>query len=183
MKTPAEDRIIEATLGLIAERGLGGVSMTAVAEAAGVSRQTVYNHHPNVDNIVTAAIEVHEKQARTQLEQLLATAPGAPAKLDLLIRHGLAIAAHGHAFGPTNAGLSAASQVHLQRYREAHVGLIADVLVAGITEDSFRADLQPQIAARLIHRMLVRDVLSQPQDDLAESADAAVTLIMRGVTA
>jgi AcrR family transcriptional regulator len=157
--------------------------MTAIADAAGVSRQTVYNHHPNVESIVTAAIETHEEQARVQLEQLLTTAPNAPAKLDLLIRHGLAIAAHGHVSGPTNAGLSAASQAHLQRHREAHVGLVADVLVAGIQEGSFRADLQPQTAARLIHQMLVGGVLPQPQDDLAASADAAIALIRRGIAA
>jgi hypothetical protein len=61
--------------------------------------------------------------------------------------------------------------------------LIADVLAAGIQEGSFRADLQPQIAARLIHQMLVGGVLPQPQDDLAASADAAIALIRRGIVA
>jgi AcrR family transcriptional regulator len=46
--TSADDRIIDAALSLIGERGLGEVTMVEVARRAGVARQTLYNHYPDV---------------------------------------------------------------------------------------------------------------------------------------
>ncbi|HEU4894721.1 MAG TPA: helix-turn-helix domain-containing protein, partial [Acidimicrobiia bacterium] len=44
--------IQEAAVRLISERGMPNVAMSAVAEEAGVSRQTVYNHYPDLESIV-----------------------------------------------------------------------------------------------------------------------------------
>ena len=49
---PPVDRITAAALTLVAERGMSGVTMSAVAAEAGVARQTVYNHFSDVDAII-----------------------------------------------------------------------------------------------------------------------------------
>lgn len=48
--------IIEATLDIIRDEGFAAVSISAVAQAAGVSRQTVYSNFDSHDNLVSSAI-------------------------------------------------------------------------------------------------------------------------------
>ena len=43
-----------ATFELVAEEGLGSVTMTAIADRADVARQTLYNHFNDVEQIVIA---------------------------------------------------------------------------------------------------------------------------------
>jgi AcrR family transcriptional regulator len=50
----ARRRIIDATIALVEERGMTEVSMTAIADRAKLSRQTVYNNFPNVEAAVCA---------------------------------------------------------------------------------------------------------------------------------
>ena len=47
-------RIIDAAMSLVEERGMAEVSMTAIAERAELSRQTIYNNFANVEAAVCA---------------------------------------------------------------------------------------------------------------------------------
>ncbi len=49
-------KILDATLGVITDRGFGGVTIAAVAETAGVSRQTVYSIFSSREELVSQAI-------------------------------------------------------------------------------------------------------------------------------
>ena len=82
---------------LIAEQGMSNVTISAVAERAGVSRQTVYNHFTDIDSIILAVHERHDVMAQTGT--LLRTAATAPEKIELLIRH--TIGAYGLASRPS----------------------------------------------------------------------------------
>ncbi|VAW04197.1 hypothetical protein MNBD_ACTINO02-1452, partial [hydrothermal vent metagenome] len=68
------DRIIHATLALIGEHGFGGVTMSLVAEVAGVARQTLYNHYGDIDSIVAAAIDQHNRESLDLLNAALQVA-------------------------------------------------------------------------------------------------------------
>ena len=68
---PAEERIAEAALRLISQRGLAGVTMSAVARQAVVGRQTLYNYYPDVESIVTSIIARHEELGAAQVSRLL----------------------------------------------------------------------------------------------------------------
>jgi AcrR family transcriptional regulator len=82
-RLPAEQRreqLLDAALGVILEQGYEGVSMEAVARAAGVTRPVVYDHFPNLAHLLQALITREEQRS---LEQLQAVVPGEGASQDL----------------------------------------------------------------------------------------------------
>ncbi|MGX7825439.1 TetR/AcrR family transcriptional regulator [Actinokineospora sp. 24-640] len=71
------EAILDATGGLVVERGLRGVTMSLIAERAGIGRATLYKYFPDVDSILRAW---HERQVTAHLAQLTALReqPGTP---------------------------------------------------------------------------------------------------------
>jgi AcrR family transcriptional regulator len=63
------DAILDATARLVAEGGLTSVTMSAIAEASGIGRATLYKYFPDVEAILTAW---HERQVSVHLAQLIA---------------------------------------------------------------------------------------------------------------
>jgi AcrR family transcriptional regulator len=51
-------KIVEAALQLMAERGMEAASMDAIAERAGVSKMTIYNHWPDKEALLLEAMAV-----------------------------------------------------------------------------------------------------------------------------
>jgi AcrR family transcriptional regulator len=49
-----QDLILDAVIGLLGERGIAGLTMSALAERAGVSRATVYHYFADVDQVLAA---------------------------------------------------------------------------------------------------------------------------------
>jgi AcrR family transcriptional regulator len=81
-RMPPEQRreqLIDAALGVILEHGYGGVSIEAIARAAGVTRPVVYDHFPNLPRLLRALVE---REERYSLEQLAAVVPAIPADAD-----------------------------------------------------------------------------------------------------
>ncbi len=52
----SRSKILDATLDLIAAEGFGGVNIAAVAQAAGVTRQTVYSNFGSREDLVSQAV-------------------------------------------------------------------------------------------------------------------------------
>jgi AcrR family transcriptional regulator len=63
------ERIVEATLKLALERDFEGITLIAIAEAAGVSHQTVLNHFESKENVLAAAAELLSRQTRSAREK------------------------------------------------------------------------------------------------------------------
>ena len=63
------DAILETTVALVAEHGLRSVTMSQIAEQAGIGRATLYKYFPDVDAILVAW---HQQQIAGHLEQLVA---------------------------------------------------------------------------------------------------------------
>ncbi len=94
--TSAKERIIEATLTLVTEQGLSGITMVAVAKEAGVARATLYNHYPDVPSILADAAELHIQHAVDGLREALAVVSDPRDSIEQLVRHVAAISTHGH---------------------------------------------------------------------------------------
>ncbi len=182
---PARERIVEAALGLIVERGLGGVTMTAVAEAAGVSRQTVYNHFEDVDGIVGEAITTHQADSIGALEALLSTVDSPAGRIEHLVRHTAALAAHGHRAPGMQYGLSPGVQEVLDRHTAEVRSLIAGILRDGIERGEFRPDLDPAADAVLIQRVLegVGDLVADDPNGIAGIVERSTRTVLAAVTA
>ncbi len=79
------EQLIDAALGVILERGYGGVSIEAIARAAGVTRPVVYDHFPNLGQLLQALISREEHYALEQLQEIVPENPGEFEPIELLI--------------------------------------------------------------------------------------------------
>src|SRR6476659_7747573 len=73
-RMPPEQRreqLIDAALSVILEQGYGGVSIEAIARAAGVTRPVIYDHFPNLGTLLRALIEREESCALAQLAEVV----------------------------------------------------------------------------------------------------------------
>lgn len=65
---PTREAILEAALGLFADRGFAGTSVPAVAERAGIAAGTIYRHFVSKEELVNA---VYRRWKRTLMARLL----------------------------------------------------------------------------------------------------------------
>jgi AcrR family transcriptional regulator len=72
--SPTEERILTAALGLIGRRGVRRLGMQEIAEAAGVSRGTLYRYFPSKDHVLTGAADFDERRFSIGLDEVLAAA-------------------------------------------------------------------------------------------------------------
>jgi AcrR family transcriptional regulator len=82
--TPAGQRLLEAAGDLFYRRGINSVGVAAVAEAAGVTKKTLYECFGSKDNLVAAYLRARHDRWWQHLEQCLAgaTAPRVLAVFD-----------------------------------------------------------------------------------------------------
>jgi AcrR family transcriptional regulator len=170
-----EDRIVHAALTLIATNGLGGLTMARIAATAHVARQTLYNHYPDVDGIVAAAIERHNRESLHLLESALRVVDEPADKLAQLVRHTVAVGAHGHHAAGIERGLSAEARATLAEYHNALDRHLREVLHEGQRRGVFRPDLTPDVDA-----VLIRHLLNGLAEKSAATPEQAATLTTTG---
>jgi AcrR family transcriptional regulator len=179
---PAEQRVMAAALALSAERGISGVTMSAIARQAGVARQTLYNHFPDVESIVVAAYELHHEENIAGLNQVLAAANGAIAKLAQLTRYQVAAVAHSHEGAFHESSFSPPAQQHIRALHSQIVDLIEGILVDGVETGVFRSDLDVGAAARFtLYLFGGAGELVTAGRSVAAVADSAEAMVLRGV--
>jgi AcrR family transcriptional regulator len=84
---PPEERreqLIDAALGVILAQGYAGVSIEAVAKAAGVTRPVIYDHFPNLGRLLHALVEREERYALSELEEIVPADAGQRDPAELL---------------------------------------------------------------------------------------------------
>lgn len=69
------EQLIDAALGVILEHGYGGVSIEAIARAAGVTRPVVYDHFPDLPRLIHALVKREERYSLEQLDQVVPPVP------------------------------------------------------------------------------------------------------------
>lgn len=169
-----DDRIIHATLTLISEHGLGAVTMSQVADIAGVARQTLYNHYSDVDSIVAAAIGRHNRESIDLLEAALQVAESPAGRIEQMVRHFVMVGAHAGDTHDFASGLSPEVQATLDTYRETIELHIRDILEEGRLGGDFRPDLTLEIDTSLTHALL-RGVHQLAADTPGQASRIATT--------
>ncbi|MDJ0953190.1 MAG: TetR/AcrR family transcriptional regulator [Acidimicrobiia bacterium] len=176
-----DDRILAATLQLIVEQGVAGLSMSAIATRAGVVRQTLYNHYPDIESVVYAATVAHQQDSYTQLAAVLGTIESPAARLEHLVRHKAALSGHGHPDikGGFSPPLSELVAEHDMAVRE----LVADTLRSGRDRGDFRPDLDLDVDPLLIQRMIEScgELVAASPDDMGGIVTAAVRSVLAAV--
>lgn len=149
--------VVDAAVALVAERGRTDVSMSAIAERAGIGRATLYNYFPDVDHILAAYVVGQFDQQHAALDQRLADLDDPlvrlRASLELVVTY-FASAAHRTAspigldtFGPETQALV---DVATRGFRDRLAVMIRDAIDAGLLRD----DLDPEFAADALNHLL-----------------------------
>ena len=149
------DAILDTTATRVGDRGLRSVTMSEIAEQAGIGRATLYKYFPDVGSILLAW---HERQISEHLAQLAVVAEDATdagARLHAVLE-AYALIAHdsrGHDDGELAGLLHGDDRVrhahdHLSRFvRE----LIADAVRAGVVRD----DISPtELVSFCLHALV-----------------------------
>ena len=177
-------RLFEALGSLMGEQSFESITMSQIAERAGVGRTAVYNHFADKEVLLLSYMrEVTSEFARV-LTQRLEAEPDPLMRLRIYIRSHLQMIGRYH----VKAGMGLRRQMSGQgaSHLHDHAGLVGEVLI-GILDEAMECGLIAEQntlgAVHLIHATLQGQRL--PKDpDHRESALALVeTFILRGLGA
>ena len=144
--------ILAAALQIVSEEGVAGLTMSALASRAGVSRQTLYNYFPDADAVLTGLVEMGDAGAahlagRVQAEE------DPRAAVRVIVKELVESVAAGH---PSPIALTAALPAGLREamveHEEQAERVLVDVLRRGRDDGAFRADVDPELDGRILYR-------------------------------
>lgn len=194
-----EDRpgeILDAALAVFAERGFRSTRLEEVAEAAGVTKGTIYHYFANKEELLLRAIEHYHEQSFGKVEEILRDRGGpVSTQLRLLIRRW---------FGQIERDRLRIVTLLLQgithEVPEAHRGwlaggpmeasrVIASLIERGKERGEFRRDADSEVAARiLLSGLLLQTVWQQYADGVSGLAieqdrlvDSAIEQFLHGL--
>jgi len=153
-------QIAEAALGLVADRGLGRLSMAAVARRVGLVPSAIYRHFKNKDEVILAVLDRIETRMEENVQAAREETPDPLQQIhSLLVRHvrflreGRAVPQlifsddfhHGH---PER-------KARVERILARYLGRIGDFVRQGQEEGKIRADLDPSTVAMMVLGIVV----------------------------
>ncbi|HUG83326.1 MAG TPA: TetR/AcrR family transcriptional regulator [Euzebya sp.] len=145
--------ILETTWALVTEHGLLSVTMSRIAEEAGVGRATLYKYFPDVQSILAAW---HERQTTEHLAQLteLANRGGdTTERLHAVLEGYAGIAHHRGSHAPELAAVLHKG-APVRRAAQQLVALIRDLLAAAAAQGQVRDDVPPdELASYCVHAL------------------------------
>ena len=155
-RAAVRDAILDTTAALVAERGLLSVTMSQIAENAGIGRATLYKYFPDVEAILVAW---HERQITAhlaQLEELRDQAGDAGQRLEAVLEAYALIThdrlSHEHP-GPELAAVLHRG-AHLTRAQQHVHDLIKDLLTEVAATGDLRDDVAPdELASYCVHAL------------------------------
>ena len=142
--------ILVAALHLLAEHGSGGMSMSSLANAAGISRATLYRYFSDLDSVLLGIAEMlgqHDEDLATAVE----AESGARQQLRYVV--GVLVQAHaGHDLSAeTIAGaLPPAARGLLDEHERRTHRLVQGILERGRQSGELRDDIDPEADASLV---------------------------------
>ena len=181
-RTGLRQAIRDSAIRLIAEQGMPNVSMSAVAKAAGVSRQTLYNHYSDLEAIVLDAARTEIETAGGAIGEVVANAPDAPSALDTYVRGTLATPTD-QEVTVSGAGMSPEAEGEVFDMLEPIHLHLRGILQRGVEEGSFREDVDPEDVSEILFHMIGsgRRLIHMGRDP-GHVADTIAGLILRAVS-
>jgi len=152
-RVAVRDAILDATWTLAGQRGLLSVTMSEIAEAAGIGRATLYKYFPDVEAILLAW---HERQVAGHLEHLAAMrdrAGDAYSRLAAVLEAYALISLHR---GEHAAELAARLHrgEHVARAQQQLIDLFRDLLAEAADTGHIRHDAAPaELASYCLHAL------------------------------
>lgn len=184
------EQLIDAALSVIVQHGYEGVSIEAIARTAGVTRPVIYDHFPNLGQLLQAVIAREEHFALEQLALVVPAAPrtdGEPAELFAAgVRSFLDVVASRPdtwriILLPTE-GTPAIVRDHVERTRAATSERIEGLVRWAIERSGIPQDLDVELSARAIRSLSEeagRSVLTDRETYSPERYERFVLAVMK----
>ncbi|MGY5080909.1 TetR/AcrR family transcriptional regulator [Streptomyces nigrescens] len=174
---------LDATAALVAENGLLSVTMSRIAQEAGIGRATLYKYFPDVESILGAW---HERQVTEHLAHLteVRDQAGSPGERLKAVLEAYALLSRGrHEHHGTEVAALLHQGEHMAQAHQQLKGLIRDLLADGAATGDLRADVAPdELADYCLHalnaaggmssRAAVQRLVKVTLDGLQPSTDA-----------
>jgi AcrR family transcriptional regulator len=183
------EQLLDAALSVILAEGYRGVSVEAVAREAGVTRPVVYDHFPNLGQLLQTLIEREERYSLMQLERVVPAEPGNVHPADLLaagVRRFLdAVASRPATWRlillPLD-GTPALVREHVETNRARTLARIEQLVRWAVDRQQLAGELDVELAARAIRDLgehAGRMVLTDPERYTAERYELFAEMVMR----
>jgi AcrR family transcriptional regulator len=145
------DAILDTTATLVAKHGLASVTMSQIAEQAGIGRATLYKYYADIDAILVAWHARHVAMHIKQLETVRDT-PGRPAERLERVLHAFASISHHRDDSELAAMLHRGE--HVGRAQQQLGDLLRDLITASVKAGEVRDDVAPrELAAYCLHAL------------------------------
>jgi TetR/AcrR family fatty acid metabolism transcriptional regulator len=184
-------RILDAAIAVIAEKGFHGSRVSDIADRANVADGTIYLYFKSKEQILMAALDSAFEAFLRQAKEEMSEIEDARAKLRALARLHLSASNN-------NRSLAVVLQTELrqsakflaefsQRELKGYFNLIREVIRDGQLRGTIRSDVSDKIAAACLFgaldELVTAWVLSSREYDLAAAADPVVDLLLSGMEA
>lgn len=167
---------MDTTWALVTEHGLASVTMTRIAEEAGIGRATLYKYFPDIEAILAAWHQRHVAEHLDHLGALRDQAGGPNERLEAVLA---AFARIAHHRGQQDAALVALLHrgEQAERAQRQLIELIRALLSDAAEAGSIRADVAPdELAAYCLHALAAAGALLSE-----DSVDRLVSVTMAGL--
>lgn len=185
------DALLRAATETFAARGFFNAQVADVARAAGVAAGTVYLYFRSKDDLLISIFDKTMKEAIAEGRESIAALTDPTERLRTIARLHLDRMGRDRALAVVFQVELRQSTKFMERFSTTHLrdylGIIRDIVAAGQREGTFRSDVNPTLAAKLLFGMLdemaTNWILSKRRYSLADQADAIVNLFVGGVAA
>ena len=131
------EAVLDVVGTLVAERGLRGVTMSAIAERTGIGRATLYKYFPDVESVLGAWHDAVVSDHADRLVRLKDRPGSAIERLDAVLTAYAAIQRRRHE-GQLAAALHAGG--HVNRARNRIEALVEELIAEAVESGDVRAD-------------------------------------------
>ena len=187
-ETARRAQIMAAAIDTIAELGYGQASLARIAEAAGTSKGVIIYHFGGKDELIKELLQELIARAGEYMRPRIEAEQTGAGMLRAFIESNLAFMAENrnHVAATVEIALNAraadGSRVFGQRFNDAAVASVAEMLVYFQGTGEFRTDFDPQVMAMAVRAAidtvgprLVRD----PELDVAHHARELASMFVR----
>ncbi len=177
--------ILAAAMQAMAQEGIAGLTMSTLAQRAGVSRQTLYNYFPDIDAVLAGLVQAGD-EGTAELAARLEAEADPTAALGLFVETVVASVAAGH---PSPLALTAALPATLRAAMAAHEEqaqrLVIDIIRRGQAEGAFGPELDPELDGRILYRAVLAasELAGEPDADVERIGDHLTLDLLRMVAA
>jgi AcrR family transcriptional regulator len=147
------EAILDSTWALVTEHGLTSVTMSQIAEKAGIGRATLYKYFPDVEAVLFAWHQRHVTGHLEHLTELAERAGDAGGRLEAVLEAYALISHHREHHGTELAALLHRGE-HVVRAQQQLIDLIRDLLTEVAATGDLRDDVAPdELASYCLHAL------------------------------